>query len=83
MLHHVVFFSHCLYPVCSGCSTVECQASAQADLLSSTSSSLASSLRQTTDESLQSLEEMNGCCSHLHSVVSGIKLMSFKVLFKL
>ncbi|XP_034537702.1 kinesin-like protein KIF11 [Notolabrus celidotus] len=58
--------------ISSSCSTVECRASAQADLLSSTSSSLASSLRQTTDESLQTLDEMTGCCSHLHGAVSGL-----------
>ncbi|KAM7385191.1 hypothetical protein PAMP_001286 [Pampus punctatissimus] len=58
--------------VSSGCSTVEHQASAQADLLSSTSSSLASSLRLSADESQQTLEEMTGCCSHLHSSVSGL-----------
>lgn len=57
--------------VCSSCSTVEDQASAQADLLSSRSSSLASSLRVNADESWQTLEEMNGCTSHLHSSVSG------------
>uniref|UniRef100_A0A3Q0S161 Kinesin-like protein n=1 Tax=Amphilophus citrinellus TaxID=61819 RepID=A0A3Q0S161_AMPCI len=51
---------------------VEHQASAQADLLSSTSSSLASSLRVTAGESQQSLEEMSGCCSHIHSSVSGL-----------
>ncbi|KAM6996884.1 kinesin-like protein KIF11 isoform 2-T2 [Tautogolabrus adspersus] len=56
----------------SGCSTVERQASSQADLLSSTSSSLASSLRLTTNQSLQTLDEMTGCCSHLHSAVSGL-----------
>uniref|UniRef100_A0AAQ5YUS9 Kinesin-like protein n=1 Tax=Amphiprion ocellaris TaxID=80972 RepID=A0AAQ5YUS9_AMPOC len=54
-------------------STVEGQASAQADLLSSTSSSIASSLRLTADESRQMLEEMSGCCSHLHDSVSGTK----------
>uniref|UniRef100_UPI0037E83C87 kinesin-like protein KIF11 n=1 Tax=Semicossyphus pulcher TaxID=241346 RepID=UPI0037E83C87 len=58
--------------ISSGCSTVEHQASAQADLLSSTSSSLASSLRLTTDESRQTLDEMTGCCSHLHDAVSGL-----------
>ncbi|XP_074532612.1 kinesin-like protein KIF11 [Halichoeres trimaculatus] len=58
--------------ISSGCSNVECQASTQADLLSSTSSSLASALRQTTEESLQTLDEMTGCCSHLHSSVSGL-----------
>ncbi|XP_023117335.2 kinesin-like protein KIF11 [Amphiprion ocellaris] len=56
--------------ISSGCSTVEGQASAQADLLSSTSSSIASSLRLTADESRQMLEEMSGCCSHLHDSVS-------------
>ncbi|XP_060896366.1 kinesin-like protein KIF11 isoform X1 [Labrus mixtus] len=56
----------------SGCSTVERRASSQADLLSSTSSSLASSLRLTTSQSLQTLDEMTGCCSHLHSAVSGL-----------
>ncbi|XP_042357940.1 kinesin-like protein KIF11 [Plectropomus leopardus] len=58
--------------ITSGCTSVEHQASAQADLLSSTSSSLASSLRLTADESQQALEEMTGCCSHLHSSVSGL-----------
>ncbi|XP_044070559.1 kinesin-like protein KIF11 [Siniperca chuatsi] len=58
--------------ISSGCSTVEHQASAQADLLSSTSSSLASSLRLNADESQQTLEEMTGCCSHLHGSVSGL-----------
>ncbi|KAM9345205.1 kinesin-like protein KIF11 [Symphorus nematophorus] len=58
--------------ISSGCSTVERQASSQADLLSSTSSSLASSLRLAADESQQSLEELTGCCSHLHSAVSGL-----------
>ncbi|XP_051815656.1 kinesin-like protein KIF11 [Acanthochromis polyacanthus] len=56
--------------ISSGCSTVERQASAQADLLSSTSSSIASSLRLTADESRQTLEELSGCCSHLHGSVS-------------
>nr|XP_020482035.1 kinesin-like protein KIF11 isoform X2 [Labrus bergylta] len=56
----------------SGCSTVERLASSQADLLTSTSSSLASSLRLTTNQSLQTLDEMTGCCSHLHSAVSGL-----------
>ncbi|XP_070772081.1 kinesin-like protein KIF11 [Enoplosus armatus] len=58
--------------ISSGCSRVEHQASAQADLLSSTSSSLASSLRLNADESQQTLEEMTGCCSHLHTSVSGL-----------
>uniref|UniRef100_A0A3P8T4T1 Kinesin-like protein n=1 Tax=Amphiprion percula TaxID=161767 RepID=A0A3P8T4T1_AMPPE len=59
--------------ISSGCSTVEGQASAQADLLSSTSSSIASSLRLTADESRQMLAEMSSCCSHLHGSVSGTK----------
>lgn len=58
-----------------GCSTVEHQVSAQADLLSSSASSLVSSLRLTADESQQSLEEMLGCCSHIHSSVTGTKLL--------
>ncbi|XP_029283274.1 kinesin-like protein KIF11 [Cottoperca gobio] len=58
--------------ISSGCSAVERRASAQADLLSSTSSSLASSLRLNADESRQALEEMSGCRSHLHSSVSGL-----------
>ncbi|XP_069565424.1 kinesin-like protein KIF11 isoform X1 [Brachyistius frenatus] len=56
----------------SGCSAVERQASAQVDLLSSTSSSLASSLRLTADESRQTLEEMTGSCCSLRSAVSGL-----------
>lgn len=55
-----------------GCSTVEHQVSAQADLLSSSASSLVSSLCLTADESRQSLEEMSGCCSHIHSSVTGL-----------
>ncbi|XP_042082432.1 kinesin-like protein KIF11 [Haplochromis burtoni] len=55
-----------------GCSTVEHQVSAQADLLSSSASSLVSSLCLTVDESRQSLEEMSGCCSHIHSSVTGL-----------
>ncbi|XP_056251671.1 kinesin-like protein KIF11 isoform X2 [Seriola aureovittata] len=58
--------------ISSGCRTVEHQASTQADLLSSTSSSLASSLRLNADESRRTLEEMTGCCSHLHRSVSGL-----------
>uniref|UniRef100_A0A3P9B1R7 Kinesin-like protein n=1 Tax=Maylandia zebra TaxID=106582 RepID=A0A3P9B1R7_9CICH len=53
-------------------STVEHQVSAQADLLSSSASSLVSSLCLTADESRQSLEEMSGCCSHIHSSVTGL-----------
>ncbi|XP_045921769.1 kinesin-like protein KIF11 [Micropterus dolomieu] len=58
--------------ISSGYSSVAHQASAQADLLCATSSSLASSLRVNADESQQTLEEMTGCCSHLHSSVSGL-----------
>lgn len=68
--------------LCSGCSSVERQASVQADLLSSTSSSLASSLRQAADESRQTLEEMTGCCAHLHSSVSGNKLIISSVIIQ-
>lgn len=50
---------------------MENRASSQADLLSSTSSSLASSLRQTAEKSQDLLEEMNGYCSDLHGAVSG------------
>lgn len=45
--------------------------SAQAALLSSTTSSLASSLHLATDESLQNLEKLTGRCLHLHNSVSG------------
>ncbi|XP_013883119.1 kinesin-like protein KIF11 [Austrofundulus limnaeus] len=58
--------------ISSGCSSVENQVSAQADLLASTSSSLTSSLRLTADESQQALSELNGYCSDLHSSVSGL-----------
>ncbi|KAG7232180.1 hypothetical protein INR49_009458 [Caranx melampygus] len=58
--------------ISSGCRAVEQQASTRADLLSSTSSSLASSLRLNADECRQTLEEMTGCCSHLHRSVSGL-----------
>ncbi|XP_068423351.1 kinesin-like protein KIF11 [Clinocottus analis] len=58
--------------ISSGCSSVERRASAQTDELSSTSSSLAASLRLNADESRQALEEMTSCCSHLHSSVSGL-----------
>ncbi|XP_076599334.1 kinesin-like protein KIF11 [Chaetodon auriga] len=64
--------------ISSGCVTVEQQASARADLLSSTSSSLASSLRLTADENQQTLEEMTGCCSHIHSAVSGLVERDFR-----
>ncbi|XP_029376921.1 kinesin-like protein KIF11 isoform X2 [Echeneis naucrates] len=56
----------------SGCRVVESQVSTQADLLSSTSSSLASSLRLSADESSQTLKEMTDCCSHLHRCVSDL-----------
>ncbi|KAK5854325.1 hypothetical protein PBY51_015404 [Eleginops maclovinus] len=58
--------------ISSGCSAVERQASAQADLLSSTSSSLSSALRLNAEEKHQALQELTGCCSHLHSSVSGL-----------
>lgn len=58
--------------ISSGCSTVELQASTQVDVLSSASSSLASSLRLNADESRQTLEEMKGYCSDLHCSVSGL-----------
>ncbi|XP_041865820.1 kinesin-like protein KIF11 isoform X2 [Melanotaenia boesemani] len=58
--------------ISSGCSSVATQASAQADLLLATSSSLASSLRLTTAESQQALEEMKGYCTDLHSSVSDL-----------
>uniref|UniRef100_A0A3P8WE67 Kinesin-like protein n=1 Tax=Cynoglossus semilaevis TaxID=244447 RepID=A0A3P8WE67_CYNSE len=55
------------HTVSSGCTTIENQALAQVDLLSSNCSSLASSLHLNTEESQQTLEEMMGCCSHLHT----------------
>ncbi|KAM6915913.1 kinesin-like protein KIF11 [Xenentodon cancila] len=58
--------------ISSGCSSIEHQALGQADLLCSTSSSLASSLRVTASESQQVLEEMSSYCSSLHSSVSGL-----------
>ncbi|XP_040928295.1 uncharacterized protein LOC114863488 [Betta splendens] len=54
----------------SGLSTAKHQASTQADLLSSTFSYLSSSLRLNADESRQTLEEMAGSTSYLHSTVS-------------
>uniref|UniRef100_H3C207 Kinesin family member 11 n=1 Tax=Tetraodon nigroviridis TaxID=99883 RepID=H3C207_TETNG len=56
----------------SGCSSIEDRVSHQAALLSSTSSSLASSFHLATDESLQNLEKLTGHCSDLHSSVSGL-----------
>ncbi|XP_056903641.1 kinesin-like protein KIF11 isoform X1 [Takifugu flavidus] len=58
--------------ISNGCILVENQMSAQAALLSSTTSSLASSLHLATDESLQNLEKLTGRCSHLHNSVSGL-----------
>ncbi|XP_058508009.1 kinesin-like protein KIF11 isoform X2 [Solea solea] len=58
--------------ISSGCSSVERQASSQVEVLCSSSSSLASSLRHTCEQSQQTLEELSGCCSHLHSSVSGL-----------
>ncbi|XP_017289753.1 kinesin-like protein KIF11 isoform X2 [Kryptolebias marmoratus] len=58
--------------ISSGCSSVENQVSSQADLLSSTSSSLASSLRLTANESQQALGEMNSYCADLRGSVSGL-----------
>lgn len=62
---------------CSGCVSVEDRVSGQAVLLSSTSSSLASSLHLATDESLQNLEKLTGHCSDLHSSLSGIKRLMY------
>lgn len=56
---------------CSACSSVEHRASAQVDLLTSTSSALADSLRLSSSRSVQTLEELTGRCSDLHSSVSG------------
>ncbi|XP_026165926.1 kinesin-like protein KIF11 isoform X1 [Mastacembelus armatus] len=58
--------------VSSSYSTIECRASAQADLIPATSSTLATSLRLNADESQNTVEEMTSCCSHLHSSVSGL-----------
>lgn len=58
--------------ISSCCSSVEKQVWSQAELLSSTSSSLASSLRQNADESHQTLEEMMASSSHVHTAVSGL-----------
>ncbi|KAM4606947.1 kinesin-like protein KIF11 [Polymixia lowei] len=56
----------------SRCCAVESQTSAQADLLSSTSSSLASSLRQNAEESQQTLGEITGYCSYFHKSLTGL-----------
>ncbi|XP_061823700.1 kinesin-like protein KIF11 [Nerophis lumbriciformis] len=58
----------------SGCSVVERQASTQADLLASTSDSLASSLRLHLDQSQGAPEELSGCCSRLHDSMSALLL---------
>ncbi|XP_023818936.1 kinesin-like protein KIF11 isoform X2 [Oryzias latipes] len=58
--------------ISSGCSSVEDQLSGQAQVLHSSSSSIASSLRLTAEENLQFLTEMDGYCSDLHSSVSGL-----------
>ncbi|XP_075996605.1 kinesin-like protein KIF11 isoform X2 [Genypterus blacodes] len=57
----------------TGCSSVEGQAAAQAELLSSASSSLASSLRVNTEENLQTVQEISGRCDLLHSSISGLR----------
>nr|XP_015832172.2 kinesin-like protein KIF11 isoform X2 [Nothobranchius furzeri] len=54
--------------ICSGCSSMKDQATAQADLHLTTSSTLASSLHQTQ----QHVEEMKGYCADLHSSISGL-----------
>nr|XP_040035136.1 kinesin-like protein KIF11 [Gasterosteus aculeatus aculeatus]XP_040035137.1 kinesin-like protein KIF11 [Gasterosteus aculeatus aculeatus]XP_040035138.1 kinesin-like protein KIF11 [Gasterosteus aculeatus aculeatus] len=58
--------------ISSGCSSAERRASSQADALSSTSASLAASLRLNADGGHEALEEMTGCCSYLHGAVSGL-----------
>lgn len=50
---------------------MERQGSAQVDLLTSTSSTLADSLRLSSSRSLQTLKELTGCCSDLHGSVTG------------
>lgn len=50
---------------------MELQGSAQVDLLTSTSSTLADSLRLSSSRSLQTLQELTGCCSDLHGSVTG------------
>ncbi|XP_029927094.1 kinesin-like protein KIF11 isoform X2 [Myripristis murdjan] len=54
------------------CSSMERLASDQADLLSSASSSLASSLRLDAEQSQETLQQLAGRCSGLHSSVSGL-----------
>lgn len=54
------------------CSAAESQTSTQQERLSSTTSALVSELRQTADESQQTLEESSGYCSHLHNSLSSL-----------
>ncbi|KAF7649356.1 hypothetical protein LDENG_00142330 [Lucifuga dentata] len=56
----------------TSCRSAERQASSRADLLSCTSSSLASSLRENAEEGLQTLQEVTGRCSHTHGSLSGL-----------
>ncbi|KAJ0004813.1 hypothetical protein NQD34_011027 [Periophthalmus magnuspinnatus] len=58
--------------ISSGCQSAEQQVNSQAELLSSTSSSLASSLRNNADEKHHTLEEMMASCAHVHTSVSGL-----------
>ncbi|KAM6956574.1 kinesin-like protein KIF11 [Aplochiton taeniatus] len=54
------------------CTAAETQTSTQQERLSSTGSSLVSELRQTADETQQTLEESGGYCTHLHSSLSSL-----------
>ncbi|CAL9688318.1 unnamed protein product [Knipowitschia caucasica] len=56
----------------SGSRSSEQQLTSQAELLSSSSSSLASSLRHNTDDQLQTLDELTANCDHVHAAVSGL-----------
>ncbi|XP_051936738.1 kinesin-like protein KIF11 [Hippocampus zosterae] len=56
----------------SGCESLERRGCARADLLCSTSSSLASTLRRHVDESQQTRQEADGCREHLQRGVSGL-----------
>ncbi|XP_023195918.1 kinesin-like protein KIF11 [Xiphophorus maculatus] len=56
----------------SRCGTVEQRSSSQAERLLSSSSSLASSLRQAAHQNRVVLEEMSNRCSDLHGAVSGL-----------
>lgn len=58
--------------VSSGVRAAEQQVQDQAQLLSSTSSSLASSLRLGGDESHQTLDEMTATSAHVHAALSGL-----------